>query len=276
MGAVAIRLDDVHARTPLPLLKMLDQAVWRGKPVTLGIIAYPAGHCLGPDASRCEAPGRRSSASDPDLAAYLDAAISGGSEVALHGLTHADHKSLAGPAVPELVEASARRERLLHRALDAWHDKFATRVLIPPHNAITPSLASQIARRGFLVSRSITDAEVAAPGLDPQAAESRTIAKRLPWRMTGGGADYFQTIGLSRRYVTRSRRPPSEVAMDLVQAAEQAGNATVTFHWWDFASPGDNMMLAYAAETLDVVSRAATFTTISDFTARTKQAWPRD
>ncbi|MGV9836528.1 DUF2334 domain-containing protein [Nocardia niigatensis] len=264
MGPVAIRLDDIHAGMPLAVLRMLDREVWRGRPVTLGVIPYPARYCLGPDASRHESLGSRSSASDPTLVAYLDMAVRNGGEAALHGLTHADHKSADGPAVPELLEVSAGREELLKRTLDAWRDRFATKVLIPPHNVIDHGLASRITRRGYLISRSIRDDEVARLGFDPHADGARAAAKRQPREAICALAETFQTIGLSRRYILRNHKTPADTARELVHAAKSAGNATVTFHWWDFASPSDSLMFAYAAETLDLVSQSTAFATICD------------
>jgi hypothetical protein len=264
MGPVAIRLDDIHGGTPLTQLRMLDREVWRGRPVTLGVIPFPARYCLGPDASRHETPGSRGTARDPHLAAYLEMAARNGSEVALHGLTHADHKSADGPAVPELLEVSAGREELLNRTLDTWHDRFGTQVLIPPHNAIDRSLAARITRRGYLISRSIRDDEVARLGYDPQAADARAAAKRQPRGTICARAETFQTIGLSRQYILRSFKTPADTARELVHAAEHAGNATVTFHWWDFAGPDESLTLGYAAETLDLVSQATAFANVSD------------
>ena len=37
MAAICIRLDDVHGRTPLKLLRQLDTKVWAGAPIALAV-----------------------------------------------------------------------------------------------------------------------------------------------------------------------------------------------------------------------------------------------
>jgi hypothetical protein len=271
-GAVAIRLDDIHARTPLAALESFNRHLWRGKPLTNAVIPYPARLSLGPAASKAEIPGPRSTITDSPLTDHLDAGIRRGSDVALHGLTHADHKTPQGPAVPELVAVAPGRDALLHRALDTWRHRFATTVLVPPHNAVHPELAARCTARGYAISRSLTDPEVAALGFDPSDPEARTQAKRMRTeRKESCGIEVFQTIGLSRRFLRTCGKSPSEIATELALTAREAGIATVTFHWWDFVRADqttDTAMQSYAAEALDALSSRVEFTTISGHARR--------
>jgi Uncharacterized protein conserved in bacteria (DUF2334) len=268
MPAAAIRLDDVHGRTPIELLERMDTELWRGRPVTLATIPYPAPLSLGPAGTQAETPGGRSTMANLRLVRHLDAAIRRGCEVALHGLTHADHKSPAGPAVPELVATHPGHDRLLCRTLEGWRERFGTSVLVPPHNAIGPELAASCVESGFVISRSITDTEVAALGFQPTDPQGRAKAKLIPpSRRSLGTSEFFQTIGLSHKYVLRSGMTPAATASILARTAAEAGNATVTFHWWDFAA-GDGASTAmwhYAAELIYELSPLTHFETISAF-----------
>lgn len=79
MAVVCLRLDDVHGGTPVDLLRTLDERVWAGRPVTLGVIPFPARGCLGAAGSLREIPGvSRRSLADERLRAYLEARSSSG------------------------------------------------------------------------------------------------------------------------------------------------------------------------------------------------------
>lgn len=269
MSAVAIRLDDVHGRTPIELLERMNTELWRGRPVTIAAIPYPAPLSLGPAGSHAETPGKRSTMANLPLVRHLDAAIRRGGEVALHGVTHADHKSPAGPAVPELIATHPGHDRLLFRALDGWRERFGTSVLVPPHNTISPELAASCIENGFVISRSISDTEVAALGFRPADPKARAQAKLIPpSRRSFGRSEFFQTIGLSLKYVLRSGTTPAATAAILARTAAEAGNATVTLHWWDFAA-GDGASTAamwrYTAELIYELSPLTHFDTISAF-----------
>lgn len=232
MGAVAIRLDDIHGRTPPDLLRNLDLELWRGKPVTYAVIPYPAPLCLGPVATAVEQPAARSTIQRKQLVQLLHAARDEGSDIALHGLTHADHKSAAGPAVPELVAIRPPHAEALARTLEKWRDEFDTRVLVPPHNAIDADLARTLVNSGNLISTSITDAEVAALGFDTTPT-GRSMAKLVsPDHRPHSKSQFFQTVSVSERYVRTSRRSPQETARIILRTAREAGNATLTLHLW--------------------------------------------
>lgn len=268
MGAVAIRLDDIHGRTPVELLHCLARELWRGKPVTYAAIPYAAPLSLGPTATTAERPGPRSARRDGPVLELLHAVRREGSDIALHGLTHADHKSAAGPAVPELVAIRPRRAEALISALDTWRDEFGTRVLVPPHNAIDLDFAQSLVARGYVVSRSITDGEVAELGLDT-TPDGRAASKLIPPNgRPSSRSQYFQTISVSRRYIDTSKRTPTETAGTLLRAASEAGNATLTLHWWDFVPrSGSGHVWAYVSELLRLLSQGAELVPISTFDA---------
>ena len=266
MGAVAIRLDDVHGKTPLDLLRSLMRELWRGKPVTYAVIPYPAPLCLGPAATAVEQPGPRSTIQHDQLVALLRAALREGSDIALHGLTHADHKSGTGPAVPELVAIRPRHAEALARSLEIWRDEFGTRVLVPPHNAIDADLARTFADRGNVISRAITDKEVRALGFDTTPA-GRVLAKLVgPHHRPASRSQFFQTVSVSERYIRTSGRSPEDTARIILRAAQDAGNATLTLHWWDFG-PMDATapVWEYVSVLLNYLSRRTEFVSIKSF-----------
>jgi hypothetical protein len=268
MGAVAIRLDDIHGRTPVDLLHCLAGELWRGKPVTYAAIPYAAPLCLGPTATTAERPGPRSTRRDGPIVELLRAVRREGSDIALHGLTHADHKSAAGPAVPELVAIRPRHATALVSTLETWRGEFGTRVLVPPHNAIDLDLAQSLVEHGYVISRSITDAEVAELGLDT-TPEGRAAAKLVPPEgRPASRSQYFQTISVSQRYVDTSKRTPEDTAKILLRAAGEAGNATLTLHWWDFVLRAEKgYVWKYVADLLLYLSQRTQFVPISSLDA---------
>lgn len=273
MGAVAIRLDDIHGRTPLDLLRNLDLELWRGKPVTYAVIPYPAPLCLGPTATAVEQPAARSTIQRTELIRLLHVAKHEGSDIALHGLTHADHKSAAGPAVPELVAIRPPHAEALARTLEKWLDEFDTRVLVPPHNAIDADLARTLVNSGNLISTSITEAEVAALGFDTTPT-GRSMAKLVrPDHRPHSKSQFFQTVSVSERYIRTSRRSPQETASIILHTAREAGNATLTLHWWDFTPrESSSPTWAYVAELLDYLSQHSEFVPIRSFSTASQIA----
>lgn len=266
MGAVAIRLDDIHGRTPLDLLHSLTRELWGGKPVTYAVIPYPAPLCLGPAATAVEQPAARSTIQHKELIRLLHAARHEGSDIALHGLTHADHKSAAGPAVPELVAIRPRHAEALIRALEKWRNEFDTRVLVPPHNAIDTDLAQTLVSSGNIISTSITDAEVTALGFDTTST-GRAMAKLVgPDHRPLSRSQFFQTVSISRRYVRTSGVSPQQTASVILRAAQEAGNATLTLHWWDFTPRESSAPIwTYVATLLDHLSQRTEFVPIRSF-----------
>jgi len=265
MAAVAIRLDDIHGRTPLELLHRLERELWRGKPVTYAAIPFAAPLCLGSSATAVERPGPRATVQHGQLVELLHAARHGGSDVALHGLNHADHKSAAGPAVPELVAISQPHAEALIRTLETWRDEFGTRVVIPPHNAIDADFARDLVSRGYIVNRSITDAEVTALGFDTTHS-GRTMAKRIaPEHRPSSRSQFFQTVSVSDKFVRISGQTPEETAAVILSTAREAGNATLTLHWWDFARPASMPIWKYTATLLELLSPHVDFAPIGAF-----------
>ncbi|MBP0451130.1 MULTISPECIES: hypothetical protein [unclassified Kitasatospora] len=271
MVTLCLRLDDVHGRTPLTALRALDDRVWAGRPVVLGTIPFPALGCLGPVASPREVAAARSTATHPGLLDYLDGRRAEGlAEVALHGLTHADHRSPAGPAVAELVAPSAGRVTRLTDCLHGWRSRFGTRTLIPPHNYIDPGLREQCLAEGFHVSRAVTDAEVSALGLDPDRPDHRAEAKRRrPYRLVGTALDVYQTTGVSYERVRRAGPPAEELAESVMAIAAPTGIGVITFHWWDFVRADASWCEEFAQYTTRLLRRCEAlapveFSTVAD------------
>lgn len=266
MDAVAIRLDDIHGRTPLDLLHRMTRELWRGKPVTYAVIPYPAQLCLGPEATAAEVSGPRSTIQHKQLVRLLEGARRDGSDIALHGLTHADHKSAAGPAVPELVDIMPSHADMLVRTLRTWRHEFGTSVVVPPHNAIDADLARGLVEHGYLISRSITNDEVAALGFDTTLM-GRAAAKLIaPEYRPLGQSHFFQTASVSARYIRNSACTPEDTANTILRVAHESGNATLTLHWWDFMLPATSKMTwAYTTELLECLARRINFVSIKSF-----------
>ena len=267
MTAICIRLDDVHGRTPLNLLRQLDAEVWAAAPVTLAVVPFPAHGSLGPTATPRECGSTRATLGSAAHLDYLHERAASGIDVALHGLTHADHRHTDGGSAAELVTVSPQRVAKLEHVLQDWRRRFDTAVLVPPHNYIDLDLSKRLAQSGISVCRAITDSEVAALGLDPQQAENRTTAKKtLPFKRTGQGIELFQTASISAASMNSQQQ--TEVAAEtLLEIASSAGVAVVTFHWWDFAGPGAEPFTSYARCLLDRLEAESgvSFTTISAF-----------
>jgi hypothetical protein len=237
VAVVCLRLDDVHGGTPVDLLRTLDERVWAGRPVTLGVIPFPARGCLGAAGSLREIPGvSRRSLADERLRAYLEArSSSGAAEVAVHGVTHADHRSAGGPAVAELVAPSAARVAWLLRELDGFRARFGGATLIPPHNFIDAGVEERCLAAGFHVSRAVMSDEVARLGLDPRSAGARAEAKRRrPWYAAGAGLVVYQSAAVWADPVRRRGVSPEAQAVAVMDVVRPAGVGVVTFHWWDF------------------------------------------
>lgn len=237
MATICVRLDDIHGRTPLPLLRRLDAEVWRDIPVTLAAIPYPAYGCLGPTATPREHGAGRSTLASAPHHEYLQERVERGDEIALHGLTHADHRHSAGRSAAELVAASAERLAWLDTTMREWRRIFGTAVLVPPHNYIDAQLSRQLAESGITVCRAITDEEVASLGLEPTGTGNRLKAKQAcSYRSAPQAVEIFQTLSLSPG-TPGLREQPELVADILLGVAHSAGVAVATFHWWDFVGP---------------------------------------
>ncbi|MFE1930700.1 DUF2334 domain-containing protein [Streptomyces sp. NPDC059474] len=289
-GAVSmcLRLDDVHGLTPLKVLRELDAQVWAGRPVVLGTIPFPARGCLGPVAALRETHGHRSTLRNSELVDYLDERRArGAAEVALHGLTHADHRSPAGPAAAELVFPSSERSDRLMTCLKTWRARFGTRTLVAPHNYIAPELTDRLLAGGYNVSRAVTRREVTALGLDPAAADARGEAKRRrPFRLVGDAVDLYQTAGIDHGRVQRSGLKAELLAASVMEIAAPAGVGVLTFHWWDFLTPEGAWRRDFATFVADVFRHCESLApvryttvagladTLGDFTAPTGPARP--
>ncbi|WP_035803597.1 polysaccharide deacetylase family protein [Kitasatospora mediocidica] len=282
MVTLCLRLDDVHGRTPLTVLRALDDRVWAGRPVVLGTIPFPAHGCLGPAASLREITGGRSTAARQALLDYLDdRRAQERAEIALHGLTHADHRSPAGPAVAELVAPSPTRVARLTDCLHSWRARFGTRTLIPPHNHLDPALREHCLAQGFHVSRAVSDGEVAALGLDPARADHRAEAKRRrPLRVVGGALDVYQTTGVSYQRVRRHGPCAEELADAVMAIAAPAGVGVLTFHWWDFLQADGTWCEDFAHFTTRLLRRCeelgpVEFSTVAGLADRLVQCLPK-
>ncbi len=270
MATICLRLDDIHGGTPLHLLTLLDQRVWRNRPVVLGVIPFPAHRCLGDPATRRETQRfHRHSLADPDLRRYLHRQTSlGMAEVALHGLTHADHPTANGPATAELIAPSPGRVKMLLDVLHTFRSEFGTSTLIPPHNFIDEAVAAQCATEGFHLSRALMNDEVAALGLDPSSPEDRAEAKRRrPCYTAGSALVIYQTAAIAAKNTRQAT--PCEVAASVMDIIGPAGKGAVTFHWWDFLHDGGEIneaFTAFAAKFLDACERlgANEYSTITD------------
>jgi hypothetical protein len=266
MATICLRLDDVHSGTPPHLLALLDQRVWRGRPVVLGVIPFPAPGCLGNIATRRETHGvtRRSLAS-PELRTYLHRRIGlGMAEVAVHGLTHADHVTTHGPGTPELVLPSQLRVDMLLDNLHALRREFGTSTLIPPHNFIDEAVAARSTAEGFHLSRALMNHEVAAFGLDPKSSDSRAEAKRRrPYYPIGPTLVIYQTAAISARDMPHTT--PLKLAESIVGIIGPAGYGAITFHWWDFLHDSrqvNETFISFASQFLDACQQLG----VSDIT----------
>jgi len=272
MATICLRLDDVHSGTPRHLLTALDQLVWRDRPVVLGVVPFPAAGCLGDPAIGRETRGfGRHSLADPELRTHLDRRTNQGmAEVAVHGLTHADHSTAYGPATAELVAPSQRRVEMLLDVLHTFRHEFGTSTLIPPHNFIDEAVAVRATSEGFHLSRALMDDEVLAFGLDPDLPEDRAEAKRRrPCYTTGPALVIYQTASISAKNV--SQTTPRELAASIMRVARPAGRGVITFHWWDFLHDSGEMNEAFttfAAQLLDACQQlgATDFATIAGLT----------
>jgi hypothetical protein len=241
MATVCLRLDDVHAGTPIHLLRALDERLWTGRPVILGVVPFPAQGCLGPVATQRESGARyRRTLSDETLRTYLETQChNGNAEIAVHGLTHADHATNVGPAVAELIAPSGRRADMLIDVLRRFREDFGTTTLIPPHNFIDPVLAERCADDGFSVSRALMDDEVAAFGLDPHSPDDRAEAKRRrPYYITRNGLVAYQSAAVSAESVRQVNTTPQALSSSTMDIVRPAGMGVITFHWWDFLRDG--------------------------------------
>ena len=274
MATICLRLDDIHSGTPRHLLTVLDQQVWRDRPVVLGVVPFPAAGCLGDTATRRETQRfARRSLADAELRTYLDHRVNQGmAEVAVHGLTHADHPTPKGPATAELVAPSRRRVHMLLDVLHAFRNEFGTSTLVPPHNFIdTPSEAC-FAAEGFHISRALMSHEVRALGLDPDSSQDRAEAKRRrPSYTTNSSLVIYQTAAISTRHL--SQTTPRELATSIMNIAGPAGMGVITFHWWDFLHDSgaiNEAFTSFAAQLLDACQQldADNFTLITDLARR--------
>ncbi|CUU60604.1 hypothetical protein Ga0074812_14321 [Parafrankia irregularis] len=274
MVTLCIRLDDIHSGTPPHLLTLLDRDVWRGRPIVLGVVPFPASGCLGEAATRREACGHpRRSLADRGLRTYFDQQLSlGKADIAVHGLTHADHPTAHGPGTPELVAPSRRRVDLLLQVLRAFRDDLGTSTLIPPHNFIDETVAARCTTAGFHLSRALMNHEVQALGLDPDQPEDRAEAKRRrPCYTAGSATVIYQTTSVSPRNMRQNT--PREIAAFVMNIAKPAGMGVITFHWWDFLHDNGTINEAFAtfaSHFLDACQHlgADSFTSIADL-ART-------
>ena len=255
MALLCLRLDDVHGGTPVELLRLLDEQVWRGRKTVLGVVPFPARGCLGAEASlrelRTES---RNSLANDKMRSYLDHRSSFGAEIAVHGLTHADHRLTGGSSVAELMYPTSHRLAWVLRTLREFRTEFGAATLVPPHNFVDKASEQQCLAEGFHVCRALVDGEVAELGLDPRWSDARAEAKRRrPWLVSGAGLVLFQSAAVSARTALKRRTPPEALAASVMDIVRPAGVGVVTFHWWDFLRCNGRSDLAfqeYAAEFL--------------------------
>lgn len=267
MPQICIRLDDVHGRTPLAVLRRLDTELWPGIPVTMAVIPYPAYGCLGPAATPHEQGVGRSTLGSSAHGEYLVERAEQGTEIAVHGLTHADHRHPRGRSASELVAVSPQRVSRLGQVIQRWRGEFGTTVLVPPHNYVDAELSQRLANSGVTVCRAITDTEVASLGLNPQQPGDRLTAKRLiSYRTSPHAIEIFQTLALSPS-TPGLRDRPEAIADTLLDVAHNAGVAVATLHWWDFTGARAEDFTARAAEIIRRLHTDPTveFTTIGQF-----------
>lgn len=261
---VALRLDDVHGGTPVELLETLAQRVWRGWPVTYGVIPFPA-RLPGAEFLQISDRSRASLAND-QLCAHLDAAAAQGTvEVGVHGLTHTDQPGQTGRARAELVAPQLWRVQRLLRALHEFRDRFGATALIPPHNFIDPRVAELVLAGGFTISRALMDTDVTALGLDPAAPGARAEAKRRRPAITkGSAAEIFQTVAAWAPGTRRQNQDAATLADETMAIIAPAGAGVITLHWWDFLRPDgrlDEDVVAFASTFLDECHRLNPLTT---------------
>jgi hypothetical protein len=276
MVSVCLRVDDVHGSTPLWLLHLVDERVWADRPVVLGTIPFPARGCLGERATLRETPGgSRTSLANAALLDYLDERrFDGLAEIAVHGLTHADHPSPTGPAVAELVSPSAARVEWLVRALWRWRERCDSHTLIPPHNFIDSTVEARCLDKGFHVCRAVMDHEVAALGLDPARMADRAEAKRRrPFRRAGSSVVLYQSAAVWTQRVRQGGISPQVMAESIMSVVGSAGVGVVTFHWWDFLLPSgavNEEFVVFVTDLLRACERleAVEYLTISQLAGR--------
>ena len=251
----------------MDLLRALDERVWAGRQVTLGVIPFPARGCLGAEGSLREIGGEsRRTLANRALRVYLEErSSSGAAEVAVHGVTHADHRS---PAVAELVAPSERRVAWLLRAPEEFRARFGGATLIPPHNFVDSGVEERCLAAGFHVSRAVMNDEVARLGLDPRSAEARAEAKRRrPWYSAGTGLVVYQSASVWAGPARRRGVSPEARAVAVMGTVRPAGVGVATFHWWDFLCEDgrvDEEAIGFAAEFVAACGRlgAEDFSTV--------------
>ncbi|MGB6163310.1 MAG: hypothetical protein WCF33_21335 [Pseudonocardiaceae bacterium] len=256
MVSVCLRVDDVHGFTPVWLLRQLDERVWTDRPVVLGTIPFPSRGCLGERATLRETPGgSRASLANAALLDYLDERrFCGLAEIAVHGLTHADHPSPAGPAVAELMSPSAARVEWLMRALRRWRERCDSRTVIPPHNFIDSTVEAGCLGEGFHVCRAVMDHEVAALGLDPARMADRAEAKRRrPFHRAGFSVVFYQSAAVWAQRARQGGISPQVMAESIMSVVVPARVGVVTFHWWDFLLPSGAVNEEFVVFTIDLL-----------------------
>ncbi|MGH3865296.1 MAG: hypothetical protein ACRDQ4_03995 [Pseudonocardiaceae bacterium] len=289
MVVVCLRVDDVYGQTPVWLLREVDERVWAGRPVVLGVVPFPARGCLGERAGLRESSGQsragqsRASLANSALLGYLDDRRGGGlAEVAVHGLTHANHRSPAGPTVAELVAPSAARVEWLLVTLRRWRERFGSRTLVPPHNVIDSTVAARCLGEGFHVCRAVMDDEVAALGLDPRRMADRAEAKRRrPYRVVGSGVVVYQSAAVWADPVGGGEGSARSVAESIMAVVGPAGVGVVTFHWWDVLRSGGGVNEEFVRFARDVLRACedlmgVEYLTISQLADRVRAPVPRD
>jgi hypothetical protein len=165
------------------------------------------------------------------------------------------------------------RTEWLLRVLREFREEFGSRALIPPHNFIGEDVAARCLAEGFNISRAISNQEVSVLGFDPSSAAGRAGAKRRkPWKMTGPGAEIYQSAAVWSRQISAHGASPSSLAAEIMSVAGPAGVGVVTFHWWDFLDEtgAPNMNFSdFSASFLDECGRRGTdgYSVIGDFPA---------
>ncbi|MGH3806140.1 MAG: hypothetical protein ACRDRU_05800 [Pseudonocardiaceae bacterium] len=284
MVAVCLRVDDVYGQTPVWLLREVDERVWAGRHVVLGTIPFPARGCLGERAGLRESSGQsRASLANSALLGYLDDRRAGGlAEIAVHGLTHANHRSPAGPVVAELVAPSVARVEWLMATLRRWRERFGSQTLVPPHNFIDSTVAARCLGEGFHVCRAVMDDEVAALGLDLRRMADRAEAKRRrPYKVVGSGVVVYQSAAVWADRVGKGKVSARSMAESIMAVVGPAGVGVVTFHWWNFLRPGSGVNEEFVRFTQDVLRACedlvgVEYLTISQLADRVRAPVPRE
>ncbi|MFJ2466760.1 hypothetical protein [Pseudomonas sp. NPDC087615] len=229
-----IRDDDICHATPIWMLELLRDQIWRYRPVNLSVIPYtqPGMFLKAPMAWTDAKPefAWNNPALTDHLASLRRADLLG---LSMHGWTHHSPR-LEG----EAHEFSGVNEHLLERVVAGfeWFDStVGYRMFVPPHNEIHAQAEQYFLERQVSVCRSLRDEEVSSLAASQASPVSRTDAKRIlsrvpdKWPLT-----LYQSLIINKEKLRAGTSSACDLCTEVIASSSEHGLAVVTFHWWDF------------------------------------------